>query len=672
MPQEVKLLDGQFRWARGMTTVLAEPNRADDQFAAAQLAEELARHIEGDGQSSSAGSPVVYIGLVTDGLVREQADAHEAIANRGPEAYVLLVHPRRIIAAGNAPAGTFYAVQTLKQLVRANSEGGSIPCAKIVDWPDLRYRGYSDDISRGPIPTMDFLKREVRTMAEFKMNMLTLYTEHVFKLRKHPSLAPPDGITAQEIRELSKYARRHHVELVGNFQSLGHMRKTLAHEEYSHLRESWDVITPAKEETYRLLGDAYQEVASAYSSGLFHVNCDEPYGLGTGPSKPLAEEIGVTGVYVRHVNRLHKTLRERHGKRMMMWADFLLSHPEALQVIPKDTILLPWHYEARDGYDNLVGPLAQAGFQFMVSPGVSCWRRVFPHYNNAVANIQRFVRDGHEAGALGMMNTTWDDDGENLFHWNFYGTNWGAACAWRPARADLEKYDAAYAPVSHGAPDSKITRAIRLLADCAEIPITRGNRNEAFWEFPFAQPIEVSDSAAQDAAQLCETSQKAVALLEAARQEVTLDAEDLDYILFAAKRLHCLGRAWRAYVRAARAYSKALETGPRGPVGPAASRSAIAHALTEAHTSVGHLAKTVEGLRREYERLWLQENRRSHLSEVLRKYDELLASLEFRTRLLASAKTAVRNTGVAPSPQAIGLGNSDDTYLNRGFDSSTH
>ena len=66
---------------------------------------------------------------------------------------------------------------------------------------------------------MDYFKREIRTMAEFKMNMLTFYTEHVFKLQKHPDIAPPDGITTEQVKELSEYAKQYHVELVGNFQS---------------------------------------------------------------------------------------------------------------------------------------------------------------------------------------------------------------------------------------------------------------------------------------------------------------------------------------------------------------------------------------------------------------------------------------------------------------------
>src|SRR5206468_8632377 len=126
-----------------------------------------------------------------------------------PDHYILSVTPTEIRIASHSSAGKFYGVQTLKQLIRANCTDNSIPCCKITDWPALQYRGWQDDISRGPIPTMDFLKREIRTLSEFKLNVMTLYTEHVFKLQKHPMIAPPDGISAEEIKELSEYAKKY-------------------------------------------------------------------------------------------------------------------------------------------------------------------------------------------------------------------------------------------------------------------------------------------------------------------------------------------------------------------------------------------------------------------------------------------------------------------------------
>ena len=648
-PQQVEALEGDFDWEAGFKIVLAIPHRAEDKFAASQLQEELARSLKLKAGKPELAARPVYVGLLSDPLIGRQLEGYDlsALAEAGPEGYLLLVEPNRIFATGNGTAGTFYAIQTLKQLIRANSYGATIPCVRIVDWPGLKYRGYSDDISRGPIPTMEFFKRQVRTMAEFKMNMLTLYTEHVFKLGKHPVIAPPDGITAEEVRELSDYAKQHHVELVGNFQSFGHFGQILRHDEYKDLRETAGIITPAKEESYQFLQDVYSEIAPAYESKLFNVNCDETHGLGTGPSKPLADKIGVGGVYVRHMNRIHDMLKEKHGKRMMMWGDIALRHPTIVQHLAKDTILLSWGYGARDSYDSAIEPFVKAGLEFMVCPGVSCWSRIFPVYDNAVVNIQNYVRDGARLGALGMLNTTWDDDGENLFHWNFYGTNWGAVCAWRPADSDLEAYNAGYAQISYGTPDDKLTRAIQLLTECARNPLTRGNSDKAFWVRPFRTLATSFDAIRNQSGELCEKTKEALKLLEAAREEARYDAEDIDYLIFAARRLHYIGRArelqlWSAYqyTTAAGAYPDTKRvTEAFGLVCPAAEEMVYA----------------VEELREEYQRLWLLENRPWSLDRILGRYDALLKDLNAQLEKLNEARVEFVKTGVPPAPEAIGL-----------------
>ena len=45
---------------------------------------------------------------------------------------------------------------------------------------------------------------------------------------------------------------------------------------------------------------------------MFNVCCDETWGLGTGPSRDLAQQIGVGGVYVRHIRRVHHLLRNNY------------------------------------------------------------------------------------------------------------------------------------------------------------------------------------------------------------------------------------------------------------------------------------------------------------------------------------------------------------------------
>ena len=99
----------------------------------------------------------------------------------GTEGYVLDIDPWEIIICANTKTGIFYGIQSLKQIIRGGDKQGEIPCLKIVDWPDLNFRGVQDDISRGPVPTMAFMKSQVRRLSELKINRLSYYIEHIVK-----------------------------------------------------------------------------------------------------------------------------------------------------------------------------------------------------------------------------------------------------------------------------------------------------------------------------------------------------------------------------------------------------------------------------------------------------------------------------------------------------------
>ncbi|MBI3921216.1 MAG: beta-N-acetylhexosaminidase [Armatimonadetes bacterium] len=652
-PREVKVRSRAFVFSRDVSLVLGDATREDDRFAAMQLSEETQRELKLELSIGKRAKKPIFLGLATDGLIKRELRKRKITvdAQLGNEGYVLSVAPGSLLIAANSTAGVFYGVQTLKQLIRANRTGNSIPCVRIRDWPGLRYRGYSDDISRGPIPTMDFFKREIRTMAEFKMNMLTFYTEHVFKLKKYPFIAPEDGITEEEVKELSDYAKPFHVELVGNFQSFGHFYNILKHDEVKDLRETMGIITPAREASYEFLSYIYSEIAPAYNSPLFNVNCDETYGLGEGPSKEEAEKIGVGGVYVKHMVRLHDILKG-YGKRMMMWGDIALQHPTIVQQLPKDTILLSWGYGAAEKYDGAIEPFTKAGFDFMVCPGVSCWSQIFPNYENAVVNMQNYIRDGAKFGALGVLNTTWDDDGENLFSWNFYGTNWGAACSWRPEDSGIKDYDAAFSQVSYGTKSDAVAEAIKLLSTTVNIGLTRGLMDPAFWEPPFGALTTTIRATTEQSGKLQSVTEEVAKLLTQAKRESTLDALDLDYLLFANRRLRFLADSRLARVAAAQECSKAFEA-YLGGVGndTSAGRKAMQRALD----SFGKLSSELSGIRSEYERLWRLENRPSSLDNILKRYDSLLKQFSDEEQLLRKAVEDLDKTATLPDPRSIGL-----------------
>jgi hypothetical protein len=89
------------------------------------------------------------------------------------EGYVLSINPSQILIIATHEAGLFYGIQSLKQIIRGSLSRNSIDCMTITDWPELKIRAMQDDISRGPVPTLEFMKKQVRRCAEMKLNMLS-------------------------------------------------------------------------------------------------------------------------------------------------------------------------------------------------------------------------------------------------------------------------------------------------------------------------------------------------------------------------------------------------------------------------------------------------------------------------------------------------------------------
>jgi hypothetical protein len=78
---------------------------------------------------------------------------------------------------------------------------------------------------------------------------------------------------------LVDYVEPLHLDVLGNQQSFGHFGQILKHNEYASLRETPDVLTPMREETYQFLNDLYSEVCPLLPFPWFNVCCDETEGL---------------------------------------------------------------------------------------------------------------------------------------------------------------------------------------------------------------------------------------------------------------------------------------------------------------------------------------------------------------------------------------------------------
>lgn len=382
-------------------------------------------YLEWDYNLKANQEPLIETQLITTFPVDTNAD----------QGYILTVKPDRILIQALTEQGLFYGQQSVKQMMRYfrdDSGKTRIPCMKIVDYPKLKYRGWMDDISRGPIPNMEFLKRAIATLAEYKLNFFNLYTEHVFKLDKYLDISPTEGLTVEEIKELEDFAAQFHIEFFGNQQCFAHAEETFRIPFYQNMADTKFNWNPGEPKTYDFLRYELETVAKAYQSPFFNINCDETEALGSGRSKNYVENNGgASQVYARHIQWVYNVLKPL-GKKVMMWGDIAAKDPVITSLLPKDMLMLVWSYSPSDSYVDMMEPFEKQGLEFMVAPGMSMWGSVFPSEETYTKNIANLVRDGYQHGAIGMMNTAWDDSGESLFNSTWHGMAWAAEMSWNP------------------------------------------------------------------------------------------------------------------------------------------------------------------------------------------------------------------------------------------------
>jgi hypothetical protein len=99
-----------------------------------------------------------------------------------------------------------------------------------------------------------------------------------------------------------------------------------------------------------------------------------------------------------------------------------------------------WAYEPLDSFDDLVRPFKEqresTGNHFWVASSSSHSGVMMPAPQRYVKNIANLYRDGLRGGAEGAMITCWDDNGEALFDNCWHALYWAAEMAWNPLKTN--------------------------------------------------------------------------------------------------------------------------------------------------------------------------------------------------------------------------------------------
>ena len=622
-PQEVQYESGTLP-VQGLSIRFAAPPTAEDTFAAEQLATRL----------SSIGQTQIPIR-------KTKASSHAILLNRtgtgaalpgdkestGPdsrEAYSLKITPKGAEIRASSSAGLFYGVQTLLQMVEGSGPQAMLPAATVHDWPALAYRGFMMDFSHGQLLRVSEIERQIDLLVRFKANQYYFYSEASIEYEGYEVVNSDARYTRDEVRRVIEYARQRHVDVVPCMELYGHMHDLFRMEKFADLGlpRYGDEFDPRNPRVLAVLDDWVAQTAKLFPSPWYHVGFDEPWSLGKigmEPGKdPFKTFIGVLGHVAGEA--------QRHGKRLMFWADIdsgagtLSHHPELLRELPADAIAVPWVYDARTNYDSFVQPLAGAEVPTVVAPAIWNWNEIFPDYHRSFININGLTAAGKKFKTLGILNTGWTDCTQTIYRQSLPGLALGAVAGWQSEPVDgstfFEDYAAQMYPAAVAA---QVAPALEELSTVEEMfeKLLQNTTQHAFW----GDPLEPGRLArlVKNQAELRKARLLAESAAEHVGRAMRLAPADptLNSLRLAARQFDYLGMKCLYAVEWA-GYFRLLKEKPD----PQLVTLYIGTQMNaQDHGMLADLREAITGLKEPYRKAWLEESTPYRLPSALMRFD---------------------------------------------------
>ena len=344
-----------------------------------------------------------------------EADAQDWRRQLLQESYTLEVSAQQVVIRGGGVAGVFYGVQTLRQLLPAETPSSrppqlpvKIPCLFIADQPRFVWRGMHLDIARHFFDKQ-FLKRYIDFLAAYKINVFHLYLTDDqgwrIEIKRYPKLTQIgawrngtvrhtlDGqrdpqryggfLTQQDVREIVQYAAQRQIMVVPGISMPGHSQAALA--AYPELAtpptdkaiEVWTdwgigahMMDVGKEEVYRFVEGVLAEVMELFPGPYIHTGGDE-VPRQRWLQSPFCQEL-MKREKLRTVEELQSYFTRRveqflhsKGRKLVGWDEIVEGG------LPPRAIVMSWRGTAggiaavRAGHHVVMTPNAETYFNYM-------------------------------------------------------------------------------------------------------------------------------------------------------------------------------------------------------------------------------------------------------------------------------------------------------------------
>ena len=360
----------------------------------------------------------------------------DRLSGGSAESYSIGITDRVRLSAATA-RGVFWGTQTILQIADRSIPGGahdiavSLPCGKILDWPDYGLRGFMMDCGRKYIP-MSYLRKLTRIMAYYKMNTLQVHlndngfkqyfggdwdrTYAAFRLEcdTYPGLTARDGhYTKEEFIGFQEEAAGMFVEIIPEIDVPAHSLALtrympgIGSEEYG-----MDHLDLFKPETYEFVDGLFKEYLEGedpvFRGPKVHIGTDEY----SNKDQNVVEKFRYfTDHYIRLV--------ESYGKQAVVWG--ALTHADGETPVKSENVIMNAWYNGyadprqmvEDGYklisipDGLVYIVPAAGYYHDYLNEKHLYENWTP------AHVGDAVFAERDTSILGGMFAVWNDHAGN-------------------------------------------------------------------------------------------------------------------------------------------------------------------------------------------------------------------------------------------------------------------
>jgi hexosaminidase len=386
---------------------------------------------------------------------------------------------------------------------------------------------------------------------------------------------------------------------------------------------------------------------------FFHIGSDETFELGLGQTKALAAQQGLGRVYLEHLQKVFEIMQPYH-KQLMFWGDIAVKYPELLSILPKDMIAVPWDYDPKPSYENIITPYTNAGLRVVVAPGAGNWRVIWPDLDSAFVNIRNFVRDGQKHQAIGALNTNWNDDGESLVDMTWPALVFGAAASWQPGESSIDDFKSSYDWAFYRNEGDTFSGVIENLDRAhtllAEVKLNNAS-HELFWSDPFSEAgANTVAKALPVTHDLRISAEHAAETLMHDRAKAHLHTETLDDMLLAAWHLDTLGLKIQFTSEISRYYWDAYQNQTDGT-----RAQNDLDEIVDINGRLESLRDAITQLRKMYAEGWVRENHPYWLDNVLVRYDNLASEVQAKIVVVQAAQRQYWSTKTLPAPEQLGF-----------------